>query len=199
MKIGTIATLAVLSALGSAGALPGATGPVPAACSAAEGVEGTTSAAPALPVDPSAYYAVDLVTTKNLPGTGRARGTGHLAFARSPYGVALAADGSYRYEVNLQLSEIDRPAQGTLVAWITTPQVDRTERLGAFDENLRAHGQVSWNKFLVVVTLEPSDDASARTWSGPIVLRGMSRSGAMHTMAGHGPFQQELCARYGYR
>jgi hypothetical protein len=29
-------------------------------------------------------------------------------------------------------------------------------------------------------------------------MRGMSRSGMMHTMAGHGPFQQENCARYGY-
>ncbi|HZD06335.1 MAG TPA: hypothetical protein VE173_15600, partial [Longimicrobiales bacterium] len=59
-------------------------------------------------------------------------------------------------------------------------------------------GRSSWNKFLVVVTLEPTDGSDASTWSGPIVLRGMSRSGAMHTMAGHGPFQQEKCAAYGY-
>ncbi len=200
MKTGTIAMLAALTALGaadpSARIPPGETASVPAACSAAAGA---VDAAPAFPVDPATYYAIDLVTTKKLPGTARARGMGHLAFARSPYGVAVAADGSYRYDVALQLSEIEPPARGALVAWITTPQVDRIERLGAFDDNLQARGQVSWNKFLVVVTLEASDDASAGTWSGPIVLRGMSRSGAMHTMAGHGPFQQELCARYGYR
>ncbi len=198
MKIGTLATLAALTALGAAGPTR-----MPAVCSAPAGEDAATGtatgAAAALPVDPSAYYAIDLVTTKKLPGTARARGMGHLNFARSPYGVALAADGSYRYDVTLRLTDIERPASGVLVAWITTPQVDEVERLGAFDADLRTGGQVSWNKFLVVVTLEPSDDASAQAWTGPIVLRGMSRSGAMHTMAGHGPFQQELCAKYGYR
>ncbi|MGD2070011.1 MAG: hypothetical protein PVI57_15165, partial [Gemmatimonadota bacterium] len=59
-------------------------------------------------------------------------------------------------------------------------------------------GRVEWNKFLVVITLETVDDPSADAWSGPIALRGMSRSGKMHTMAGHGPFQQENCAAFGY-
>ena len=35
-------------------------------------------------------------------------------------------------------------------------------------------------------------------WTGPVVSRGMSRSGLMHTMAGHGPFETEPCAVYGY-
>jgi len=35
-------------------------------------------------------------------------------------------------------------------------------------------------------------------WTGPVVMRGMSRSGLMHTMAGHGAFEQENCAAYGY-
>jgi hypothetical protein len=155
--------------------------------------ERTAGSAPGAP-----YYAIDLVSTKNVAGTARARGTGHVAFAASPFGVAIAADGSYRYDVELRLTGMDRPAGGRLVAWVTTPQVDRIRRLGAFDDDLSVRGEVSWNKFLVVVTLEDRDDPAAETWSGPIVLRGMSRSGAMHTMAGHGPFQQELCAKYGY-
>ncbi len=148
--------------------------------------------------DPS-YYAVDLVATKNVPGTARAHGLGHVEFAPSPFGVALSTDGSYVYDMRLQLQRISRPSTGALVAWVTTPQVDQIRRIGAFDENLATSGSVSWNKYLVVVTLEDKDDPDATTWSGPIVLRGMSRSGAMHTMAGHGPFQQELCAKYGYR
>lgn len=147
----------------------------------------------------AAYYAVDLVTTKNLPGTGRAFGLGHVTFARSPFGVALAEDGSYLYDVRVRLEEMKAPATGVLVAWITTPQVDEIVRLGALDASLSVSGQVSWNKFLAVVTWEADDDPTATTWSGPIALRGMSRSGMMHTMAGHGPFQQELCAKYGYR
>ena len=55
-----------------------------------------------------------------------------------------------------------------------------------------------WNKYLVIITLEPTDDPQSPRWQGPVVLRGMSRSGLMHTMAGHGPFQQEPCATFGY-
>ena len=156
-------------------------------------------AAPGDVVDPPAYYAVDLVTTRNIPGTGRAAGTGHVTFAASPFGVALAQDGSYLYDVDVQLTDMKMPTDGVLVAWVTTTQVDKVQRLGALDAHMAVQGQVSWNKFLVVVTLEEADDPAATTWSGPIALRGMSRSGMMHTMAGHGPFQQELCARYGYR
>ncbi len=49
-----------------------------------------------------------------------------------------------------------------------------------------------------MITLEAVDDPAAETWSGPVALRGMSRSGMMHTMVGHGAFQQENCAAYGY-
>ena len=42
------------------------------------------------------------------------------------------------------------------------------------------------------------DDPGAERWSGPIVFRGMSRSGMMHTMVGHGALQKENCAAYGY-
>jgi hypothetical protein len=150
-------------------------------------------------VDPPGYYAVDLVTTKKVPGSGQAEGVAHVTFAASPFGVALAPDGSYLYDVTLQLTDMPRPTSGVLVAWVTTTQVDQVVRLGALDDRMQVGGQVSWNKFLVVVTLESSDDASAAMWNGPIALRGMSRSGMMHTMAGHGPFQQELCAKYGYR
>ena len=85
---------------------------------------------------------------------------------------------------------------GLEVHWST--EVDRIERLGVVEPGRAFTGRVAWNKFLVVVTLEEEDDPEAATWSGPIVLRGMSRSGMMHTMAGHGPFQQENCAAYGY-
>lgn len=180
MRIGIIAALGALAALGAVD--PSAATSVPAACIS----------------EPPAYYAVDLVTTRNIPATGRARGTAHVTFASSPYGVALAPDGSFLYDVRLQLADMKAPARGVLVGWITTPEVDRIHRLGALDGGLAVQGRVAWNKFLVVVTLEESDDPAAETWSGPIVMRGMSRSGMMHTMAGHGPFEQERCAKYGY-
>lgn len=145
------------------------------------------------------YYAIELFTTKNVPGSGYAKGTADVALApSSPFSVALTPDGSYRYDLQLSLQNMRAPREGTLVAWVTTPQVDQVRRIGALDENLSASGAVDWNRFLVVVTLEPNDDPSATAWTGPVALRGMSRSGMMHTMVGHGALQQENCAAYGY-
>ena len=146
-----------------------------------------------------AYYSFDLVTTKNIPGTGLARGLAEVSVpGASPFSVALSADGSYTYDVHISLDRMRTPRQGRLVAWVTTSEVDQIKRVGALDEHLRADGSVAWNQFLVVVTLEPYDSPESTTWTGPIVFRGMSRSGMMHTMLGHGALQQENCAAYGY-
>lgn len=148
----------------------------------------------------AAYYAIELFTTKNVPGTGYLRGRADVALPRtSPFPIALAPDGSYVYEVHVSLERVKPPRRGKFVAWVTTPEVDRVARLGTLDAQLRASGSVRWNQFLVVITLEPEDaPEDAATWQGPIVARGMSRSGMMHTMVGHGAFQQENCAAYGY-
>ena len=84
------------------------------------------------------------------------------------------------------------------MALVTTTEIDQIARIGTLDDDLRATGTVDWNKFIVVVTLEAEDDPTATMWKGPIVFRGMSRSGMMHTMIGHGALQQENCAAYGY-
>lgn len=164
------------------------------------------------------YYAFPLVRTKRVPGTGAVTGEAQVHFGTSPFGVKLAEDGSYLYHLELDVRNLPDPGNGEFVAWVTTPNLDRIEGVGTLTDG-KAEGMVRWNKFLVVVTLEPeralaqaaaTDDngggdgagASARApgdrWTGPIVLRGMSRSGMMHTMAGHGPYQQENCAAYGY-
>jgi len=145
------------------------------------------------------YYAFDLVTTKNIPGTGLAIGTAELSVSpTSPFVVSLTADGSYEYDVHVSLERMKVPAQGRLVAWVTTRDIDQIERIGALDANLQASGHVAWNKFIVVITLELTDDAEQTMWTGPIVFRGMSRSGMMHTMVGHGALQMENCSSYGY-
>lgn len=145
------------------------------------------------------YYAFKLYTTKNIPGTGLAKARAELSVSgSSPFTVSLAEDGSYRYDVRVSIDNMRPPRGGQLVAWVTTPDIDRIQRIGALDEQLRGAGTVAWNKFIVVVTLEPLDDPEAATWTGPVVFRGMSRSGMMHTMVGHGALQQENCAAYGY-
>jgi hypothetical protein len=154
---------------------------------------------PCLAPDGPPYYAIELFTTRSVPGTGLAQGTVEVSVSgSSPFSVALGPDGSYVYDLELSIGRMRVPRQGRLIAWVTTPEIDRIERLGALDDNLRTRGSVSWNKFIVVVTLEAEDDAAAAQWSGPIVFRGMSRSGLMHTMVGHGALEQENCAAYGY-
>lgn len=162
-----------------AGAVFGATGLVPIA----QGPE---------------YYRFPMVSTRRVPGTGNATGVGEVAFAQSPFGVALAGDGSYDYDFTVRFERLRLPRSGTFVVWATTPELDQVVLAGELTDPVSFSGKVAWNKFLVVVTLEPAFDPDATMWTGPIVIRGMSRSGMMHTMAGHGPFEEENCAAYGY-
>ncbi len=149
-------------------------------------------------VEAPEYYAFPMVTTKRVPGSGSARGRGRVSFADSPFGIALAQDGSYLLDVWLSVDRLAPPREGAYVAWVTTTNLDQIQRVGRLGDDGRVQGRVQWNKFLLVLTLEPADDPTSEAWTGPVVMRGMSRSGQMHTMAGHGAFEQENCAVYGY-
>ena len=144
------------------------------------------------------FYVIELVSTRRIPGSGAATGRVDVTFTPSPFGISLTENGDYLRDVEINVSNLRPSDQGVFVVWLTTPQLDRIERVGVLgDGPLR--GQVRWNKFLVVISLEQDDASSAPRWAGPIVLRGMSRSGLMHTSAGHGPFETENCASYGFR
>ena len=152
-----------------------------------------------LATEPSDYYAIELVPTGRVPGTRLSTGFAYSTAALSPFfGVALAPTGEYLHNLEIQIEGLKVPRAGAYVAWITDTEISQIVRLGQLDENFRASGQTGWNKFLVVITREPSMEPKP-TWEGPIIMRGMSRSGRMHTLAGHGPFQAEPCAKYGFR
>ena len=144
------------------------------------------------------YYRFPMVSTKRVPGTGGTSGVGEVAFSQSPYGVALGSDGSYEYDFTVRFERLGPARDGAYVVWTTTPELDQVALAGELTDPAGFSGAVAWNKFLVVVTLEPAFDPDATVWTGPIVIRGMSRSGMMHTMAGHGPFEEKNCAAYGY-
>jgi hypothetical protein len=144
------------------------------------------------------YYQIKLVGTQKVRGARTARGLGAVSFAQSPFGVAISASGTYVVNLDLAMENVTLAPGKSLVAWVSTPQVDQIKLLGRFDEAFTVSGSTAWNKFLVVITLESADEPLGEMWSGPIVARGMSRSGLMHTMAGHGPFEAEPCAVYGY-
>jgi hypothetical protein len=93
-------------------------------------------------IEGAEYYTVELVTTKNIPGTGLATGRADLSVpANSPFSVAISPDGSYEYFVRVSLERMRIPTEGRLVAWVTTRELDRIERLGPLDQNLRASGR----------------------------------------------------------
>lgn len=189
------AALALFAGGASAAERPSSPWSIPFAFGGA-GCSATTAAA--ISDLPSSYYGIEMVPTKRVPGTGAGVGLGKVSFASSPYGIAVAPDGTYVVDVELALDRIKRPKSGVLTAWATKDDLSEAVRLGVLDDSLRASGRVAWNKFLVVVTLEPSAETADR-WSGPVVMRGMSRSGMMHTLAGHGPYEKEPCAKYGFR
>ncbi len=181
--------------LGAAGAT------APASAGAVGGaVDGLTpcSAVISAPSLPSQYYGIEMVTTRRVPGTGRATGAGTVAFARSPFGVAVSPRGSYVYDLSLSVDRIKAPRRGAYTAWAAAPDLDDVVRLGVLEAGQMVSGRVDWNKFLVLVTLEPSAEPTDR-WHGPVVMRGMSRSGMMHTLAGHGPYEYEPCLKYGFK
>lgn len=146
---------------------------------------------------PEDYYSIDLVPTRRVPEARQAEGVAKLTFIPSPFGVALDSNGRYIYAITLQVDRLGPVDGHKYTAWLSTPDLKHTVRLGALSGDGQVAGTVSWNKFLVILTLEPAGAASGR-WTGPVVMRGLSRSGFMHTMAGHGPFQQEPCMVYGY-
>lgn len=147
---------------------------------------------------PPEYYAIELVTTRNIPGTGYARGTADVTFRPAPFGVSVAPDGSYSQDVRIRFENLRPPRAGQYVAWLTTTELDEVVALGPLDGEGTAVGPVNWNKFIVVITLEEDWNPADERWSGAVAFRGMSRSGKMHTMIGHGPLQDEKCAAYGY-
>lgn len=141
-------------------------------------------AAPSM-VDP---FAISLLPT---PAANGAAGAATLTFAQSPFGLTVTEQGNHLYDVRVQTQGLPPLAGQHYVAWAVTPSLDRTERLGSLGDDGAVAGRVEFNKFLLFVTAEA--DPLAERWSGPVVLRGISRSGRMHTMAGHGPFETEAC------
>lgn len=148
--------------------------------------------------DPPEYYKIDLVPTGRVPGTRLLRGVGTVTFAPSPFGIAISPEGSYVYKLDVSVADLKPAPNGVYAVWVSTHDLTAIKPLGVLDENMHITGTVDWNKFLVIITLEPAVDSIGDSWTGPVVFRGLSRSGMMHTMAGHGPFQQEPCATYGY-
>lgn len=147
---------------------------------------------------PPDFYSIELVPTGKVTGTGGFTGRADVRFESSPFDVAVSDDGTFRRRVRLDMRGLRAAPRGDYVAWATPPDLDPVVKLGALGEDMTLTAHVAFPKFLLVVSLEEDPLEVEDRWSGPIVHRGMSRSGFMHTMAGHGPLRGEPCANYGF-
>lgn len=149
-------------------------------------------------VGPPEYYEIALLPTRRVPEARQARGEAHVSFVESPFGLAVTRAGHYRYRLDVRVSGFRPVDDHSYVTWLAKPDLKDYRRLGPLSTDGVLSTEVAWNKFIVFITLEAADAPADAPWLGPIVLRGMSRSGLMHTMAGHGPYDQEPCTVFGY-
>lgn len=144
------------------------------------------------------FYEIALVPTGKVPGTGNYQGVARVTFKDTPFDVAISKDGAFHRQISVDMSGVKRPESGGYVVWVSPPDLEPVRKLGVLGSDGRLTGEVSFTKYLVIVTLEENPEEIQGRWQGPVVHRGMSKSGFMHGMVGHGPFRQEPCANYGF-
>jgi suppressor of ftsI len=130
-----------------------------------------------VPASPD-LYCINLIAIAELP---EAAGTVELRRLPDPFDLSVGADGSPRFRLVFNISGLPDPARlgafTTYVAWLTTPVLSPMVRLGPLANGETELGVADFNKFLILVTAEPSADGTERR--GKIVLRGGSPSTRM--------------------
>ena len=133
-------------------------------------------------------YDIPLFATPKAP---QATGSARLVYANSPFGVAVTVDGRAQYDIQVTAAALPAPATlgafTTYVAWATTPDLKRWDRLGTITNGTSTVGHVSLNKFLLVITAEADSAPKAR--AGPTVLHGTSPSGWLQSFLNHPMFR----------
>jgi hypothetical protein len=112
----------------------------------------------------------------------------------SPFEITVDEGGFQTFDIEIQVDQMRKRRGAVYVAWAAKPELDEWVQLGTLGEDNRLSGQVAWNQFLIFVSEEASADVER--WQGPIMLTGLSPSGRLHTMAGHGPFEAMNCQLY---
>src|SRR5688572_17222191 len=100
----------------------------------------------------------------------------------SPFGANVNRDGAIIYATTLRANSLPDPAAfdsgaRTWVAWIATPTMYPTLKLGAITNGTTTLPNIDWTKFFVLVTAERSRDVAEPT--GKVALRGFSPSWRM--------------------
>ena len=107
-----------------------------------------------------------------------AKGRVELARASTAFGLAVTRDGRTRYSLIVDVEGLPDPASlgpyTRFVLWAMPLTLWPMTNMGDITDGRNELGEVSLNKFMLLVTAEPDGDLGER--SGPIVLRGRSPS-----------------------
>ena len=99
----------------------------------------------------------------------------------SPFGVTVTPEGHHRHQLTAWIAGLPEPSTlgpyRTYIAWATPLELDPVIKLGVVSDGENELGEVSFNKFMVLITAEPSPEVNQR--SGPLILRGRSPSSRM--------------------
>ena len=131
---------------------------------------------PVRPLSPSRdLYCIELIPA---PGLSAASGRVELGQRSGPFTIDITVDGRQRYAPVLTLAGLPAPSAlgrySTFVAWVTTPMMHPTTRLGVVRNGRVELPAISLDKFIILVTAEASANVKGPT--GRIVLRGASPS-----------------------
>jgi suppressor of ftsI len=131
---------------------------------------------PAAPLAPSRdLYCIELAAP---PGIVGAAGVVELGWSPGPFTVPVSSDGRLRYVPITILSGLPAPptfgSYTTYVAWLATPLLHPVVKLGAVTNGRTELPTIDLEKFLILITAEPSPDVSEP--GGRLVLRGASPS-----------------------
>ena len=109
---------------------------------------------------------------------GSASGTVWLDYIPGPFTVPLTVDGHYRYRPRIAVRGTWGVGRGKyLVAWAASPTMDSIERLGVVPARGGEVGEITLDRFMLLISRETDSAAHERT--GPVVLRGESPSNRM--------------------
>jgi FtsP/CotA-like multicopper oxidase with cupredoxin domain len=140
-----------------------------------------------LPGDPSDCPSLaasgaspDLYCIRLVPAPAfEASGSAELNWSGGPFTVDVGVDGVHRWNVRFALrglpDSLINGRKAGFVAWAATPMMGQVVRLGVIRGNGETDlGPLDLDRFLLLISAEP--DTAARSWRGPIVLRGESAS-----------------------
>ncbi|MBH15746.1 MAG: hypothetical protein CME30_00495 [Gemmatimonadetes bacterium] len=123
----------------------------------------------------TSLFCIDLIPTNRA---AQASGTIRLIRPWSPFGVTVTAQGNHRNNLSFSIRGLPDPSEfgdyKTYIAWVSPLSLYPVEKLGGIANGDHTLGEVSFNKYLVLITAEATN--SVLEMSGPIVLRGRSPS-----------------------